>query len=218
METYELQDYTEMFSYLTRHKGISLKLYISEVNNIAVDECEFRGLFSGPDNESSVRLTFSSRWKHKILYCFEVKSPQELMDEVLKLKDITFCKIENSFFTKEQTEKRNFHKFKNLVLPFENIKSEIVECSVCLDETTNKICCGHHLCFVCETKMNHIIIITTILMMNELVFEDYLFYLLLRHIFYIIYKINLMLHLNYIILYYMTLIQLFYILLSQYLV
>jgi|TARA_R110000782_G_scaffold20264_2_gene54894 rubrerythrin len=154
METYELQDYTEMFSYLTRHKGISLKLYISEVNNIAVDECEFRGLFSGPDNESSVRLTFSSRWKHKILYCFEVKSPQELMDEVLKLKDITFCKIENSFFTKEQTEKRNFHKFKNLVLPFENIKSEIVECSVCLDETTNKICCGHHLCFVCETKMN----------------------------------------------------------------
>jgi hypothetical protein len=40
METYELQDYTEMFSYLTRHKGISLKLYISEVNNIAVVNLE----------------------------------------------------------------------------------------------------------------------------------------------------------------------------------
>jgi hypothetical protein len=151
MDSYELQDYTEMFNHLIETKGNNIQVLISKVNNINIEESEFRCVHR--DEDKYVRFTITSKWKSRIVLCAEARSPQELMELFDKLKDIEFCKIKNVFLHKETIEKNKLYKFKNFVITHKNFKSDIEECSVCLDNTTNKICCGHSLCFVCESQM-----------------------------------------------------------------
>lgn len=144
-----------MYQQLIDEENWSIHLPIRSVDGVNV-HCK---LLKEDDHSDTIDFVLESAWDaDDTLYIYKITNQDDFDKLMEQLPKLRFCKMKNMFFSSDDDDDLELTKLElaitKLVPTCDTIVWGYGECSVCLDNTTTRTKCGHHICLVCESGIN----------------------------------------------------------------
>ena len=158
------EPYKDIFDSIIKKDKFCENLHIDTIDGIRVYVCMDKqkiyptrnGILDIDSDElNCIRIYVNCCWKDKKLYhvyCENAKMFEHFFTETLP--NLKYSFLHDELWDKEP-HKKFAYDILNLIPKNNNITFTINECSVCLEPTKIKTCCGHSLCYKCESKIKN---------------------------------------------------------------
>ena len=128
---------------------------IDKINGIAVDvevgtvKCKQNNIET---TEVSIRVY--DQWKRHRMWYRYCEGPTQLQEALDELQTLKYDKLQREFpLTTEPPIRQHCRDLLTYIPEGDNVDYSHQDCAVCLEPTTEKTSCNHHLCKQCETQL-----------------------------------------------------------------